>query len=237
MRRVPAARLPGFPERFPVRDDDRKPMRYRIVSLLSRAGLRAMFGDQLHIEGGENLPAQGPVVVVSNHLSNIDPFIFGGFSTQTMFCMAKRELFRPRLLAWVIGGCNCFPVDRGRADRNALRVSLDVLRRGGRLLIFVEGTRARGTGMKRAEAGVGFLIRRSGAPVLPVAIWGTERALARTRLIPRRVPVRMRYGKPLPAAALASGDSDDDRALADAAAALIADLLPPEYRGVYGSNP
>jgi len=231
-----AEQVRGFPKRFPVRDVEKPPLRYRVVTSLCRMGLRLVFGDQLHIDGGDRLPERGPVVIVCNHLSNIDPLIFGGFATRTMFCMAKRELFRPPPIAWVLAGCNCFPIDRGTADRRALRTALDVLARGGRLLIFVEGTRAAGPGMKRAETGVGFLIRRAGAPVLPVAVWGTESALQRGRLLPRRVPVRLRFGELIPPGELVAAGRRDDRRIADAVSQRIAELLPAEYRGVYGGE-
>src|SRR5438132_666953 len=159
--------VPGFPSRFPVRTDGRRPWRYRVVSLLSRVVLRLLFGGQLRFEGIDGFPLDGPMLVVSNHLSNIDPFIFGGFAPGTLFCMSKRELYANRFVSWLLGGCNCFPVDRGAADRWALRTSLDVLKADGRLLVFIEGTRAAEPGMKRAEAGIGFLARRSGAPLLP----------------------------------------------------------------------
>jgi len=216
-----------------VRDDDSPTVRYRAVSFFSRLFFHTVFSRELQISGDERLPERGPVVVVSNHLSNLDPFIFGGFSRRTMFCMTKRELFRPRLVAWLLAGCNCFPVDRGAADRRALRIALDVLARGGRLLIFVEGTRARAPGMKRAESGVGFLVRRSRAPILPVAIWGTERSLARGRLLPRRVPVRVRYGELVQPDELPTIAGRDDQATADGIARRIAELLPVEYRGEY----
>ncbi len=226
--------IPGFPEHFPVLDRDAKSLRYRTVSMMSRALLRSLFGGQLQIEGGGNLPEQGPVLVVSNHLSNLDPFIFGGFSVRPMFCMAKQEIFHPRVAAWMLAGCNCFPVDRGAADRGALRTSLDILQRGGRLLIFLEGTRAKSPGMKRAEAGIGFLARRSRSPVLPVAVWGTEQALRRGRLLPRRVPVHMRWGTAEPVSDLVERYGRDDQAIADGLATRIASLLPEPYRGVYG---
>jgi 1-acyl-sn-glycerol-3-phosphate acyltransferase len=176
------------------------------------------------------------VVVVCNHLSNFDPLIFGGFATQTLFCMAKRELFRPAPVAWLLAGCNCYPVDRGAADRRALRTSLEILAAGGRLLIFVEGTRAAMPGMRRAETGVGFLIRRASAPVLPVAVWGTERALPRGRFLPRRVPVHMRYGRLIPVEELVAQGRRDDRLIADVVSRRIAELLPQEYRGVYAGE-
>jgi 1-acyl-sn-glycerol-3-phosphate acyltransferase len=229
--RTVRARLPGFPKRFPVRSDGRRPWRYRIVSLICRVVLRTWFGRDLVIDGIERVPREGPLLVVSNHLSNIDPMLFGGFGPGAMFCMSKQELFKNRFVAWVLAGCNCFPVDRGSADRWALRTSLDILAARGRLLIFLEGTRASAPGMKQAEAGIGFLARRSGAGVLPVAVWGTEQALPRGRKLPRRIPIRMVFGSPFEVD-LPSGRGDD-RAVADQIARQIAALLPSEYRGVY----
>lgn len=221
----------GFPGRFPVRDDGERPYRYRIVSLVSRGVLRTLFGSDLDVEAMARIPARGPLLVASNHLSNIDPFIFGGFAPRALFCMAKRELYGNPAIAWALAGCNCFPVDRGTPDRWALRLSLDLLSRGERLLLFIEGTRAAAPGMKRAEAGVGFLARRSGVPVLPVALWGTEQSLRRGRLLPRRVPAAMRVGDPFTPAATSGRGAD--QAVADEIGRHVAALLPPAYRGTY----
>jgi 1-acyl-sn-glycerol-3-phosphate acyltransferase len=232
--------LRGFPERFPVRDDDVRPMRYRAVSGTTRALFRLRFGRQIHWEGLEHIPdGPGPLILASNHLSNLDPLLYGGFFPRTLFAMAKKELFPNRAAAWMWAGCNTFPVDRGTADRHALRIAIDVLRRGGRLLLFVEGTRATSPGMKRAEPGAGFLIRRAAPPggsipVLPAGVWGTEKALVKGRLLPRRVPLHVRFG-PVFEPSLAGGHRDD-LAVADQVAARIAALLPPEYRGHYAST-
>ena len=229
-RRVSQA-IRGFPSRFPVRDDGKRAMRYHLVSTGSRAALRTLFGSQLDVSSLLRMPTQGPLLVACNHLSNIDPFIFGGYAPGTMFCMAKKELFTNPIQAWVLGGCNCFPVDRGAPDRWALRTSLDILEHDGRLLLFVEGTRAAKAGMKRAEAGVGFLARRSGVPVLPIAVWGSERALQREQRIPRRVPVTLKVGEPF-TPEVPSGRGAD-AVVADTIGRSIAQLLPPEYRGYY----
>jgi 1-acyl-sn-glycerol-3-phosphate acyltransferase len=220
--------IPGFPARFPVRDDGRRPWRYRLVAATWRAIIRVLFVRRLHHEGLAEVPLEGPLLVASNHLSNWDPLIFGSFFPGTLFAMAKRELFRPRLIAWLLAGCNCFPVDRGAADRRALRIGLDLLRSRRRLLVFVEGHRSRVASMGPAAAGAGFLIRRTEAPVLPVAIWGTQNALRRTGgLLPRRGHVYMRSGVPLRVA----GSSDQE--IASRIAAEVAALLPARYRGVH----
>jgi 1-acyl-sn-glycerol-3-phosphate acyltransferase len=225
---VPAT-VRGFPTQFPVRRDGRRPWRYRLTAGFCRVFVRVLFFRRLRFEGGANVPLEGPLVVASNHISNWDGLILGAFFSGTLFAMVKREVFRPAPLAWLLAGCNCFPVDRGTADRRALRISLDILSGRGRLLIFVEGHRSRGRGMGPAEAGAGFLVHRTQAKVLPTAIWGTERALVRTGgLLPRRGHLRVRYGRPV----TVSGGSDQE--IADAIAAEVVGLLPPRYAGVHG---
>ena len=192
-----------------------------------------MFGGELNVESLKRMPTDGPLLVACNHLSNVDPLIFGGYAPGAMFCMAKRELFKIPPVAWVLGGCNCFPVDRGAPDRWALRTSLDILREGGRLLLFVEGTRAASPGMRRAEAGIGFLARKSGVPVLPIAVWGSERALPRNRRLPKRVPIEVAVGKVFTPRTVSGRGAD--QVIADEIGRRVARLLPPEYRGAYAA--
>ena len=222
-----ASAVKGFPNRFPVRDDDRKPVRYRIAALLSRLYLRLLSRRRLLIIGEDNIPQDGPLLVACNHTSNLDPMVIGGFFPLTLFAMAKRELYFTPAVAWFLAGCNCIPVDRGGADRRAVTRALDVLRRRGRLLIFVEGTRSRDGSMQRAEAGVGFLARRSGATVLPVALSTDDRS----RGLLRRRDIVLRYGEPFD---LDLAGRRDDPAIADEIATRIAALLPAARRGVYG---
>lgn len=224
-----AAPIPGFPKRFPVRSDGRRPWRYRVVSAFCRLVFGVLFGRRLRVEGAANIPDEGALIVACNHLANWDPFLFGGFFPGTLFVMAKRELFRPAPIAWVLAGCNSIPVDRNRADRRAVRIALDILGSGGRLLIFVEGTRSRRPGMRAAEPGAGFLVRRTGARVLPTAIWGTESAV-RLRPWPRTGRITMRIGAPF--TVTATGDQE----IADEIAAHIAALLPADYRGIHAAS-
>jgi 1-acyl-sn-glycerol-3-phosphate acyltransferase len=229
------AEIPGFPERFPVRDDGVRSLRYHAVSLICRVSLRGFFGRGLQLDPMSSFPSEGPLLVVCNHLSNIDPWIFGGFGPGVLYCMSKRELFNNPIVAWILAGCNCFPIDRGTADRRALKTALDVLARRGRLLMFLEGTRSAAPGMRRAEAGVGFLARRSGASILPVGVWGTEAALPRGHRFPRRVPIRLKLGPVFQLPERVPGERRDDQAVADLIGSRIAELLPPAYRGVYAS--
>jgi 1-acyl-sn-glycerol-3-phosphate acyltransferase len=217
----------GFPQRFPVRDDDRRPVRYRTAALLSRLYLRFLSRRRLRIVGAQNVPAHGPLLVACNHTSNLDPMVIGGYFPRTLFAMAKRELYFTPAIAWFLAGCNCIPVDRGGADRRAVTRALEVLRRPGRLLIFVEGTRSRDGTMQRAEPGVGFLARRSGASILPVALSTDQRR----RGLLRRRQINLRYGEPF---GLQLTGRRDDAAIADEIARRIAALLPAAQRGVYG---
>ena len=218
----------GFPDRFPVRRGEARSLRYRISSFLSRVFLHAVTRGTLRFIDIGNVPRDGPLLVVSNHVSNLDPMLFGGFFPRTLFAMAKKEMYRTPLAAWWLAGCNCFPIDRGTPDRRALVRALDILRDDGRLLVFLEGTRSRTATMQKAEAGAGFLARKSGAPVLPVAVWGTE-ALRGGRLL-RPARITMRFGSPIH---LDLAGRRDDAAIAGAMAAAVAALLPSAYRGVY----
>jgi 1-acyl-sn-glycerol-3-phosphate acyltransferase len=223
----------GFPRKFPVRDDDRPPLRYRIAVSLSRLYLRVGSRRRLRIEGEANIPADGPLLVACNHTSNLDPMVMGGYFPHTLFAMAKREMYFARPVAWFLAGINCIPVDRGAADRLALTRALEVLRRRGRLLIFVEGTRSRDGTMHRAEVGIAFLSRRSGATVLPVAICHTGEDSTRASGRRQRREIVLRYGAPF---TLDLSGRRNNRVIADEIAERIAELLPAARRGVYGAG-
>jgi 1-acyl-sn-glycerol-3-phosphate acyltransferase len=221
----------GFPRPWPVRGDGGRPVRYVVMQNLSRLTARGYFRGRLHVEGIENVPREGgPLIIAANHLSNLDPMIIGAYSRGANCAMAKVELYRHPLAAWMLGGSNCFPVDRGAADRWALRTALSMLEHGGRLMLWVEGTRGSKAAMRRAEPGVGFLLRRRPAAVLPVAVTGTHLAMERGRKLPRRVPISIRFGTPV---TLDLSGARDNQLVADRVGALIAALLPEEYRGVY----
>ena len=127
-------------------------------------------------------------------------------------------------------GIGCFPVQRGHADRRALVTCLEVLRAGRPLGFFPEGTRSRDGRLGRAHPGIAFLARRSGVPVLPVAIIGTRGAR------PLHPDIRVRIGEPFLVSDLDVGSTADEQGLADAIMRRVALLLPDELRGEYASE-
>jgi 1-acyl-sn-glycerol-3-phosphate acyltransferase len=223
--------IKGFPAKFPVRDDDRPPMRYRIAISLSRLYLRLPARRRIRVEGADNIPPDGPLLVACNHTSNLDPMVIGGYFPRTLFVMAKREMFFARPVAWFLAGINSIPVARGVADRRAVTLALEVLRRGARLLIFVEGTRSRDGRMHRSEVGIAFLARRSGAAVLPIVVYPADDPGHARRRGFRRREIVMRCGAPF---TLDLSGRRDDRLIADEIGGRVAALLPESRRGVYG---
>jgi glycerol-3-phosphate dehydrogenase (NAD(P)+) len=145
--------------------------------------------------GREHIPQTGAVIIASNHRSFLDPFIIGLMSRRPVYYVAKRELFKHRLFGWFISSLGAFPVDRGAADAEMVETARAILRRGDPLLIFPEGTRIRPGALGKPKRGVGRLVLESGAPVVPIALIGTEAIRNGWRIRPHKV--RVRAGSPL----------------------------------------
>ncbi|MFL5894242.1 MAG: lysophospholipid acyltransferase family protein [Thermoleophilaceae bacterium] len=145
--------------------------------------------------GRENIPRTGPVILAANHRSFLDPFIVGCCIRRPVYFVAKKELFDKRWQGWLLNRLGAFPIKRGEADEQSMATARGVLERGGALVIFPEGTRIRKGGLGRPKRGVGRLALETGAPVVPIALMGTDRA--RRGLKIRPVWVRVRCGRPL----------------------------------------
>jgi len=169
---------------------------YSISKFLLRVMLGLWFG--LRVDGAANEPAAGPVVVVSNHLSDLDPLIVGAALKRRVGFMAKQELFRVPGVRWWISACGAFPVRRGEPDRQALRTALRLLERGGALVMFPEGTRGTTRELRPPEPGAALLALRTGATVLPVAVLGSDEVMPRGTHRIRRAAIRLRIGEPIP---------------------------------------
>ena len=156
------------------------------------------------VEGREHVPAQGPVIMAANHLSALDSFIVPLVSPRQVAFLAKAEYFtrpgiRGRLTGSTLRGLGAVPVPRGehRAAQAALETALDVLREGRAFGIHPEGSRSRDGRLYRGRTGVAWLALASGAPVVPVALVGTERIQPVGARLPRPGRVTVRFGAPL----------------------------------------
>ena len=179
-------------------------MVYSLSRLLLRTILRIGFG--FRVEGRRYEPLAGPVVVVANHLSDLDPLVVGAALRRRVTFMAKHELFQVPGVRWWIAACGAFPVRRGVPDRQALRTALGILERGGGVVMFPEGTRGRDRALREPEPGAALLARRTGAVLLPVALLGTDMVLPRDAHRLRRSRITVRIGPPLRVGA----SSDED---------------------------
>ena len=174
--------------------------------------------------------------MVSNHVGAIDPAIIGAWTPRPVWFMAKAELFQGRW-GWLMRGYHAFPVIRHSPDRTALRRAFDLLKQGSAVVLFPEGHRSEHASLLRAEPGAGFIARRSGAPLLPIAIIGSQNVLGRQSRIPRRADVAMMFGEPfhLPERNR-DGSPMDHQQSADFLMTKIAQLLPLENQGEYASS-
>lgn len=144
-----------------------------------------------------------------NHVSYLDPIVFGCACPRFLSFMARDTLFKGRYFGWLLMRVRAFPLRRNAADFGAMKEALRRLRQGEGLLLFPEGTRTVGGKLGRGQAGVGFLARKSGVPVVPAFVRGTDIALSKADKKLRRASITVWFGEPL-AISAASGESDEE---------------------------
>jgi 1-acyl-sn-glycerol-3-phosphate acyltransferase len=168
---------------------------YAVCKLVAVALMRLLF--RVEGQGTEHIPAEGPVLIVANHSSVLDPPIVGGMCPRQLTFLAKAELFRVPGFGWLIRRLGAQPLRREGADPSALRMAQRVLAEGKALLVFPEGTRGEEGFLREAKPGAALLAVQSGAAVVPAYVHGTGRAWPRGRRLPRPVKVRVTFGAPL----------------------------------------
>jgi glycerol-3-phosphate dehydrogenase (NAD(P)+) len=144
--------------------------------------------------GREHIPSGG-VILAANHRSFLDPFAIGCCNPRPIYFVAKQELFRNPLIGWFLNCMGAFPLRRGQSDEESVKTALALLERGQAVVIFPEGTRIRSGSLATPKRGVGRLALQSGAPVVPIAITGSEHARNGWKIKP--VKVHVRCGAPL----------------------------------------
>jgi 1-acyl-sn-glycerol-3-phosphate acyltransferase len=195
---------------------------------------------RVRLSGLDDLPAGGPVLITSNHVSNADPPLIAAFLTPALgrriHWLGKQEALDWPVLGWFFGQNAVIGIERGAADVEAFRSARRVLDEGHVLCVFPEGTRSPSGGLQAGKDGATVLAMRTGATILPVGIAGTRRVWPRGQRMPHPGgTVHMRVGRPYQLDGVASGR--DRRAATTAGTERImreiAALLPPAMRGVY----
>ena len=202
------------------------------------------------VEGRENLPARGPVILAANHLSFVDSMLIPIVAPRRVSFLAKAEYFetkgvKGRLMKAFFTAIGAVAVRRGehRAARDSLDQALAVINSGNAFVIYPEGTRSLDGRLYRGKVGVGWLALKSGAPIVPVGIEGTQRLLPVGAKVPRLVPVSVRFGEPIDATKVefagepVAENPKARRAVADVVTAEIQKLSHQEYAGIYNERP
>lgn len=206
-------------------------MTYWVLRGIMRLLAATILGRRLHVEGLENVPRRGGALVVGNHLSAADPPLTGALIPRLdVHYMAKAEYFATPRWRWLFRGFHAFPVVRHSADRAALRHTLGLLAEGHVVVVYPEGSRSPDGRLQPAQAGIGFLARHAGVPVIPAAIWGTEAVLPRGSVRIHRGDVHLRYGTPVRLPDAGPGVRPDNQRVAAAIMDAIAALLPERHR-------
>lgn len=193
---------------------------------------------RLDTAGLENLPPEGGILIAINHLSRLDgPLVFALLKRRDVTGLVSTKYQKNLFFRWLVNQAGGIWINREEADIQALRSARDYLRSGGGIGIAPEGTRSRTGQLIPAKTGVAYLAEKAAVPVIPVAVWGTEGAIAALFRL-RRPSIHVRFGKPfrLPPVTRARRDEDLQRNTG-LIMSRIAALLPEAYRGVYAGHP
>ena len=179
---------------------------YLLGYSLSKAIAKTFFN--YRVIGAENMIEEGPCIIAANHCSYLDPPLVGVACKRAIHYLARKSLLDVPILGPILPELNVIPVDQKNADRSALMGAIRVVRNGGAVLIFPEGTRSPDGKLQPAQPGIGMIAAKTGAPVVPVKISGSFAALPKGRAMPCIWPVDVRVGARLN---LHGGCSDADR--------------------------
>jgi 1-acyl-sn-glycerol-3-phosphate acyltransferase len=213
--------MSGFPKR---------PWFYHFGNWFMRLAFRVIL--RVHLRGLENVPTTGPFVVAISHSSFLDPLIASAYSPRDVVPMAKAEAFEIPVIGAILRGYEAFPVRRGEVDLTAMKTALKVLQNQFGLIIAPEGHRSESGALQQGREGAIILSLRSGAPILPVAVWGGKQFWKNlTRL--RRTDIWYFVGAPVIPAIAPKPTREQVAAMSDELMLLIAEMMPAELHGYY----
>ncbi len=190
------------------------------------------------VKGLENLPPDGPYIIVINHLSYFDvPFAYGLLGGEKATGWAAEKYEHHPVFGPILRMASGIFIQRGQVDRTAITAAVQWLKQGGIFAMAPEGTRSKTGSLARGKTGAAFLANEANVPIAPVGLTGTEKTIQAWRQL-RRPLLTMHIGKPFTLPALdPENRSSDLRQNTDEIMCHIAALVPPEYRGVYADHP
>lgn len=168
---------------------------YRFAQAICRGAFDLFFSGRAL--GVNHVPQDGPVLLLSNHQSFLDPVLVALSVPRECCFMARDTLFKQPQFTHLITYLNAFPVKRGTADVGAIKESLRRLKRGEALVAFPEGTRTPDGSVGEMQPGAILLARKSAAPIVPVNIHGAFEIWPRTEKKPKLGPIMLNYGEPI----------------------------------------
>lgn len=225
----------GGPRRFGLRFPEgseayRRAWAYWIGWATSRALALGYFG--CRAAGWERVPPNGPLIFAANHASYFDPPLVGACCARPISYFGRESLFSNRLGNWILRSVGAVPLDRDGASGKGLKTIIDRLQSGDAIILFPEGTRTRDGALQPARAGIGLIALKSGAPVVPVRVFGTYEAFGRHRRWPRPRRVAVHYGEPLRFEAQRAESATADRARVKVLYQEVADAIMAAIQGL-----
>lgn len=197
---------------------------YRFARSVFLEIYRGFFG--YRVIGRENIELSGPAIIVSNHVSFMDPPLIGVAFDEPVWFLARKTLFSHPVMQWLLPRLQAVPVDQETPGPGSLKGMLRILRTGDKVVIFPEGNRSEDGALQKAEGGVGLVIAKAGVPVIPARIFGAFEALPRHRSLPLPSQITVVFGEPwhVDLATYTEGGKDLYQKLASESMERIAEL-------------
>lgn len=206
------------------------PRIHRILKTIAQLIIKLVA--RIDLKGMEHVPQTGALVIVTNHLSSFDTLsIIALAPVRQGTAFGAIEHRSDFIAGWALDKLGLIWVRRGEADREAIKIAIDELKAGTAVGVAIEGTRSRTGGLLPGKTGAAYLANRANAPIVPMAIWGTEQIIGNLKRL-RRSTIHIRIG---PVIQLPEGRANTVQLeeYTDQLMLTIARALPPEYRGVY----